>query len=431
MTTTMLQNEVAWRGVLATDNSRTGDGRRFGEFTWRQTPLPLKYQPADQPGHEGSVVVGRIDRIWKDDGVVYATGAIVLGSPMAEEARSLIENRQLRSVSVDPGGYELDITESPDGEPEITFTSYTIGAATLVPVGAFAGAWVALDGMEDPRVDADESLAASGVPLDDLGLPVLIAAGAPTGPPREWFADPGLARRSGLHVTDAGRLYGHIYGWGECHTGTDRSCVRIPKGASYAYMTGVDGRGVRCANGEMVQTGTICIAADHAALNLGWIHAKDHYANTGLAVADVVCGEDEHGIWVAGAVRPGVTDEQLHVLRASAPSGDWRRIGGRLELVCVLMVNHPGFPALAASGGLLAHLEDGEVSAIVARSRVAGADCGCGGHDALDEALARLSVLEAQIEPLRLRRSREAEAIACELGVDRASRADAILAEIG
>lgn len=428
--TTMLQNEIGWRGVLATDNSRTGDGRRFGEFSWRQTPLPLKYQPSQQPGHEGSVIVGRIDRIWKDNGVVYASGAIVLGSAAAEEARTLVETRQLRSVSVDPGGYEVDVTETPDGELEITFTSYTIGAATLVPVGAFAGAWVALDGMEDPRVDADEALAASGIPLDETGFPVLVAAGGPVGPPREWFADPGLTRRSGLHVTDEGRLSGHIYGWGECHTGTDRSCVRIPKGASYAYMTGVDGRGVRCADGSTVQTGTIVISADHAALNVGWLQAKDHYANTGLAVADVVCGEDDHGVWIAGAVRPGVTDEQLHVLRASAPSGDWRRIGGRLELVCVLMVNHPGFPALAASGGVLAHLEDGEVSALFATSRVAGSDCGCGGHEALDEALARLSALEAQVAPFRAQRAREAEALAVELGVDRESRAAAILADI-
>jgi predicted component of type VI protein secretion system len=67
---------------------------------------------------------------------------------------------------------------------------------------------------------------------------------------------------------------------------------------------------------------------------------------------DVACGEDEHGIWVHGAVRPDATPEQIRTLMASPPSGDWRNIGGNLELIGVLAVNIPGFPirrAMAAS----------------------------------------------------------------------------------
>ena len=54
-------------------------------------------------------------------------------------------------------------------------------------------------------------------------------------------------------------------------------------------------------------------------------------------------------------MRPGISAEQLHALRAGTPSGDWRRIGGNLELVGALIVNVPGFPIprpeLAASAG--------------------------------------------------------------------------------
>src|SRR5690606_35995190 len=76
---------------------------------------------------------------------------------------------------------------------------------------------------------------------------------------------------------------------------------------------------------------------------------------TGLGGADVHVGEDKFGIWVAGAVRPGVTPEQLRTLRASPLSGDWRYINGSLELVGALAVNLPGFPiprtqAVIASG---------------------------------------------------------------------------------
>jgi hypothetical protein len=72
-------------------------------------------------------------------------------------------------------------------------------------------------------------------------------------------------------------------------------------------------------------------------------------------VADVVTGEDEFGIWFSGAMRSNLTDDQVRAFKASTLSGDWRRIGGELELVAALSVNVPGFPiprlGLAASGG--------------------------------------------------------------------------------
>jgi hypothetical protein len=68
-------------------------------------------------------------------------------------------------------------------------------------------------------------------------------------------------------------------------------------------------------------------------------------------------GEDDIGIWFSGAVRPNVTPEMVDALRAAGSvSGDWRNIGGDLELVAALSVNVPGFPILptmiAASGGV-------------------------------------------------------------------------------
>ena len=73
-----------------------------------------------------------------------------------------------------------------------------------------------------------------------------------------------------------------------------------------------------------------------------------HYDNTGTCAADVCAGEDEYGIWVAGAVREGV---DAQILMASPLSGDWRKIGGNMELLAALAVNIPGFapPRLQAS----------------------------------------------------------------------------------
>jgi hypothetical protein len=93
----------------------------------------------------------------------------------------------------------------------------------------------------------------------------------------------------------------------------------------------------------------------HAPIRQDLATAAAHYEDTGAVVADVSCGEDQHGIWVAGALRPDVTDAQVRALRSAPLSGDWRRHGGGLELVAALAVNVPGFPvprvsALAASG---------------------------------------------------------------------------------
>jgi hypothetical protein len=83
----------------------------------------------------------------------------------------------------------------------------------------------------------------------------------------------------------------------------------------------------------------------HAALRANAKVAAAHYDNTGAAVADVAVGEDAFGIWFSGVLRPTITDDQLHALRASGRiSGDWRTIGGNLEMVAGLVVNVPGLP---------------------------------------------------------------------------------------
>lgn len=70
-------------------------------------------------------------------------------------------------------------------------------------------------------------------------------------------------------------------------------------------------------------------------------------------------GEDEYGVWAAGAMH--LMDEgDFARFKLAAASGDWRNIGGNLELVAALMVNTPGFPiprpALAASAGRVTSL---------------------------------------------------------------------------
>lgn len=169
------------------------------------------------------------------------------------------------------------------------------------------------------------------------------ASAAPAvAPPSEWFADPELAHLTPLVVTDDGRVYGHAAGWDSCHTGFPDVCVTPPaSNTDYGFF---HLKSVVCADGSDVAVGTITLEAPHANQSLGLVDATSHYDNTGTAAADVAVGEDEHGIWVAGALRPGMSPQAIRELRGAALSGDWRNYEGNLELVALLAVNVPGFP---------------------------------------------------------------------------------------
>jgi hypothetical protein len=181
--------------------------------------------------------------------------------------------------------------------------------------------------------------------------------GMDTLPPMDWFDDPGLTGPTPLTIAGDGQVFGHLATWGTCHVGIDKTCVTAPKSThDYAYFRTGE---VETAGGP-VSVGQLTMNTGHATDDLDPNETVRHYDHTGTAIADVAAGEDDYGIWVAGAIRPGVTLDQIHGLRAGALSGDWRRIGGNLELVGALVVNVPGFPiprpSMAASGDLVLSL---------------------------------------------------------------------------
>jgi len=191
----------------------------------------------------------------------------------------------------------------------------------------------------------------------------------PVAPPSAWFADPRLRELTPLTVEPSGRVFGHLASWRECHaesSGLGKRCVRAPRSRTgYArFRLG----SVVTAEGTSVATGPIILGTSHAEMAWNASASMHHYSDTGHAVADIAVGEDRFGIWVAGALRPGVSAAQVRVLRASPLSGDWREYAGNLELVACLSVNSPGFAivrpqprALVASIG-----SRGEVGAAVA-----------------------------------------------------------------
>lgn len=362
----MGQGDTApWRGPLTVEGIETGDGREFkpDALTWADLPLPLRWNRVDSHGGEArteAVNVGRIDRIWREDnGLIMGEGVLDLSDDDGQKVYNKVKGKHLRGVSVDvdsikDADMELVWPADPDADGEgpdpfdmlfaspekVVFNKGRIRAATLVDIPAFAEAYIAL-------LDGEGAVVAGGEPIGAARETRMRTApartvDAPLRPPAYWFTNPGLSVPTGITVTPEGRVYGHAALWGTCHIGQEGVCVTPPHEESHPYyMTG----NIWTEDGSSVSVGQITVGTGHAPLTYGYRAAADHYDNTGAAVADVAVGNDAHGIWVAGSVRPGTPEARIHELRAAGQvSGDWRRIGGNLRLVGLLAVNVPGFP---------------------------------------------------------------------------------------
>jgi 2'-5' RNA ligase len=161
-------------------------------------------------------------------------------------------------------------------------------------------------------------------------------------PDPAFFTDPKLTGPTPLTV-DGMRVYGHAALKGTCHTGFSGQCVTMPQEGSHEYFLLGE---TLCADGSLIATGTITLGTGHAGTD-GSVTPMDaikHYDHTGAAVADVVTGEDEFGLWFSGALRPNLSAAKVRQLRAAKLSGDWRKFGRQLRLVALLAVNVPGFP---------------------------------------------------------------------------------------
>lgn len=370
--------------MLIPEGVESGDGRiiKEGALSTRDLPLPLLWQIQTGDGHNGSVVVGRIDSIDRVEGGLGNAKGVFDDGEWGREAERLVRGGFLRGVSADLSDFEasaIDFDGDDDelsdeegatkiGNPKLRIDSAKVIACTVVSKPAFGQATIELsvdDLHGDEQVDA-ESVVASAVTEAD---PTTELSKAPVTPPKDWFNAPKVDRPTPINVTPEGQVFGHIAAWDTAHIGLPNN-VKPPKSRSnYAYFTTGS---LTTADGDEVAVGNLTLSGGHAPLNADAMSAVKHYDDTASAVADVAVGEDSYGIWVAGAIRPGSTVAQVRSLKASAPSGDWRPVKGRLELVAVCQVNVPGFPIPRTSTitASAANQEQGQLSALVA----AGAD---------------------------------------------------------
>ena len=436
---------IAWRGPLAVENTETGDGRVIaaGAVEWDEGQHPLAYKiTGDQ--HVDTIAeapqVGTIDRMWRDGDLIMGEGQIDDGNPDGAELIRRLEagtasHGHRQGVSIDPDNWALEVWATDTGEDELMLTASGCGelpvltaaagdpdstegktliveddsgatvqrmtrlrvrGVTAVAVPAFSGAFIELavasgDDVDEPATDDDEP--SDGEPeVDEVRADASLIELSDAAPPKEWFVasepelgsddyveqpDGGLAVP--LTITDDGRVFGHAARWGQCHIGYPNTCVTAPSSPS-GYQHFHRGE-TRTADGFAVATGPLTMDTDHAAAALRAPAAIDHYAHTGLAWADVRLSDQEHGIWMAGALRPDVTPDQVSALRKGGVSGDWRTIphgSGPLEMISLLAVNTPGFQIVRAPVAVTAsaHIENGVQTSLTSAGMVFRcADC--------------------------------------------------------
>lgn len=196
--------EIPVHGVAAPEGVPTGDGRQFGleSLTHRELPLPLRYEVVGTHGGNTSdvVTVGRLDELWREGNEYRYRGVIVTTRQYANEVLEGIVDGTVRGVSVDvddiiaeESDIQVDEEMTADDlaalvDGPTVFSHARVAALTIVPIGAFAEAFIALGhAFLDEVTEADkEALAACGC---DEGVVTVAEDGPETVVPLTASAD--------------------------------------------------------------------------------------------------------------------------------------------------------------------------------------------------------------------------------------------------
>lgn len=254
-------------------------------------------------------------------------------------------------------------------------------------------------GREVPEFNSDTLTAASYV----LTIPDV--------PPPWWFDKPiGADMFGALTVTDQGRVYGWLAPAGVSHRSFAER-VTVPMGnVDYSLFLG---RETITEGGGRVVTGALTMDCGHASTSFADpVAALDHYDNACSIVATINIGEDKNGVWVAGAIVPGVSANQITRMMACQLSGDWRphrdKRGWR-EFAGALLVPVPGFAMSRTQASV--RMEEGQLVASAIPVTFKSTECGCDTREKVPP-----------IPKPRPTYTRTAQALAASLGIDKVSR---------
>lgn len=391
-------------------------GRRtFLNAGWRSPPFAFHWQRSSS-AHGGVPEVlqaGLVGRVVRDGPVLHMFGPLDLGSPIgAEYARQLVtgfarwvsiglDEQPVKVTYVWPDGAESnDPLEQLMAEPEqIIYDGGTIGELTGTSIPAQADATIEptpelvalMSTTAEPvagitpkvlPVSRRSPLAAVAANVAGRRAPTIadrvqaLTAAAyrmeiPDLPPPEWFDEPAdLPLEGALNVDENGRIWGLLAPLGVNHRAYAKAGMRREVPFGNVDYDRFNGAGALTTAGR-VPAGALTMDCGHA--DPLWRPdsevAPAHYDNACSVIGAVRAGESTRpglrGVWIAGALMPGVRADQVARMLACRCSGDWQDHGDRpgwSELIACLLVPSPGF----ATGGMQATYD--ERGALVASS---------------------------------------------------------------
>jgi hypothetical protein len=384
--------------LLVTEGEPTDDGRiiKPGALRFRDPPLPFTFTLIDS-GHADARLGGVLTAITRDGDAIMGEG-IYADNEDGFELKSAVDQGLLTWVSIDVGDDTVDIGLDADGTETMVLLDGLLMGACALPFAAQNTTWIrSVPGSEAPMSPGGPGgpsmlplpalLASAGkvtlrsVVEDSpeyvaLATKAVVACGAMSGGPvfpslnafEPWDVDCPTA----MQVTDDLTLFAHLAGPG-CHIGLPGQCITAgdtSKDFTMFHHGPDDGGGLLTEEGARVRVGALTLTGGHASLRSSADEAARHYDDTDSVVAFVRAGWDDRNNlpYIAGVIRPGVSEDKIQLIRALGISGDWRlkedwrTIDGKPTLVGLPVVPVPGLPqvrhAIAAGGQLQAEVVD-------------------------------------------------------------------------
>jgi hypothetical protein len=323
--------------------------------------MPLMYQPASVGGHNASLLAGAITFAARKGNTIFGRGHVFGNMLEGEHGPGIRNMMSTGGVSVDvdkvkDADVEMVYSEE-DGapnllaQPELTvFHRGRIRGATMVAFPAFVEAKLKFTNTDLVTASAESCGCGGEDGAYDIG--VLVASGEshtitiPNLPPAEWFQEPVDVQVQGaLTITDEGRVFGLLAPSGVTHRSVRK---QVPMGANVDYTRFMKGETIVAGGGRVV-TGVVTGDCGHADTeNHGTLaNRKRHYDNSCSVFANIAVGQRPgKGVWVAGALRHGVTAEQVAAAMGCTLSGDWQPHPDRAgvqEFIAALLVPVPAF----------------------------------------------------------------------------------------
>lgn len=403
-------------------------------------PMAFKWQPAAMPGHDGSVTIGALQSVEIRDNGLWGTGTL-LSSPDVDRAvqeigaqvtRPSVEIIPRAEVLTDPDGNVVPLDEAEQfvmggGQLVWTVSEAELVAAALVSVPEYRDTTVTLVDDQQAADPTTEPMVASfrvydtDAQADDAAITASIHVFEREQYPAGFFQDPGLPEPTRIHVTPDGRVLGHVAEWGVQHRSAPRECPHSLCGYAEFHNSPIE-----LDTGATLYVGRATIGGGHGKPGAGVRATMEHYDNVGTCWAYLRAGEDEHGVWVSGALNPRADNAMVQEALNSPYSGHWEPVRGNPELLAVHSVNCEGFPVAVQSRNrrgelaMVASFMPGRGRAIGTVELEAVAD------RAADKAIGRYAAVQAEQRAAEARRARALQHKARALS-DRRARALAII----